>query len=106
MYVCLARSDENGDDQAEDNRETAPRGELSDSLIELQRMGPHTVIITLGAAGSVGLQGDQLVQQGTFEVDKVDATGAGNVFHGAYVAGLLDSLPFDRCMELVPLQTH
>jgi sulfofructose kinase len=80
--------------------ELAPRGELQDSLVEIQRMGPRAVIITLGDSGSIGLHGDQLVSQEAFEVRVVDSVGAGSVYLGAFVTGLLSSLPFARCMEL------
>jgi sugar/nucleoside kinase (ribokinase family) len=78
----------------------APRGEARDSLAELQRMGPRAVIITLGDQGAVGLYEDEIVEQRGFPVDAVDETGAGDVFVGAFVAALLHSLPFPRCLEL------
>jgi sulfofructose kinase len=80
--------------------ELAPRGELSDSLVELQRLGPRAVIITLGPAGSIGLHGDELVQQESFPVEPlIDSADAGAVYHGAFVTALLNELPFARCME-------
>ena len=80
--------------------ELAPRGEARDSLAELQRMGPRVVVITLGEAGAVGLYEDDLVEQRGFPVDVVDATGAGDVYLGAFVAAMLHALPFARCLEL------
>lgn len=79
--------------------ELAPRGELRDSLVELQRLGPRAVILTLAASGSIGLHGDQLVEQDSFEVEVADTSGAGDVYHGAFVAAMLNELPFARCME-------
>jgi sugar/nucleoside kinase (ribokinase family) len=79
--------------------ELAPRDEIEESLVEIQRLGPDAVIITLGEAGSVGLHGDQLVKQPSFEVDEIDTTGAGSVYHGAFAAALLSKLPFAQCME-------
>lgn len=79
--------------------ELAPRGELRDSLLELQRMGPRAVILTLGAAGSIGLHGQRLVEQRAFPVDEVDTSGAGHVYLGAFATALLNALPFNRCME-------
>lgn len=79
--------------------ELAPRGELPDSLLELQRMGPRAVIITLGEGGSIGLHGEELVEQPAFPIQVVDSGEAGDVYHGAFVAALVGQLPFARCME-------
>lgn len=79
--------------------EVAPRGELEDSLAELQEMGPRTVVITLGRGGSIGLEGDRLVRQPAYEVEVVDTTGAGDVFRGAFLAARLQRWTFERCLE-------
>lgn len=80
--------------------EVAPRGELEDSLIELSRMGPETVVVTLGAEGSIGLRGEKLVRQPPLRVDVVDTTGAGDVFVGGYCLGLVRGDPLERCIQL------
>jgi sulfofructose kinase len=80
--------------------ELAPRDSLQQSLVEIQRLGPRAVIITLGDAGSVGLLGDQMVEQSVFDVDVVDTSGAGSVFHGAFATAMVGDLPFAKCMEL------
>jgi sulfofructose kinase len=79
--------------------ELAPRDELADSLAEIQRLGPHAVIITLGEAGSIGLHRDQLVRQPSFPVELRDSSGAGAVYHGAFATALLGQLPFAACMS-------
>lgn len=80
--------------------ELAPREDLEESLIEISRLGPRAVIITLGDGGAVGLHGDTMVEQAALPVAAVDTKGAGSVYHGAFAAGLLSGLPFAVCMEL------
>jgi sugar/nucleoside kinase (ribokinase family) len=80
--------------------EVAPRGEVEDSLIELSRMGPRVVVVTMGEEGSIGLEGDKLVHQPPFQVEVIDTTGAGDVYLGGYSYGLLQGWPLERCMQV------
>lgn len=52
--------------------------------------GPEMVVFTLGAKGCAGFDGNEFFQLDSFPVPQVvDTVGAGDVFHGAYIAGLL-----------------
>ena len=47
------------------------------------------VVVTIGAEGSVAVGPDEIVSSSGFEVKAVDTTGAGDVFHGAFLFGHL-----------------
>ena len=64
---------------------TAP----ADILQALATFGPACVGLTLGEAGSALLYRGRLVDAPGFPVEVVDTTGAGDVFHGAFLYGLL-----------------
>ena len=54
-------------------------------LRSIQAKGPDTVIVTFGPEGCRGVRGDRYFEIPAFRVNAVDSTGAGDVFHGAYV---------------------
>jgi len=69
------------------------------ALKKILERGPRTAVVTLGEKGCVGSTGD-----GSFAIPGhrksgfiVDTTGAGDVFHGGYIYGLLKGWPTDRC---------
>jgi sulfofructose kinase len=63
--------------------------DLADSMKSLQNRGPGLVVLTLGAQGCAVLDGDRFFQVPGFPVDVADTTGAGDVFHGAFIYGLV-----------------
>jgi len=69
------------------------------ALEVLHDLGPKEVIITLGSKGSIGLSGKGIIFQKAFPIDAVDTTGAGDVYHGAYIYGLLQEWDMQKCMR-------
>lgn len=68
------------------------------ALGELRALGPRQVVITLGAEGSIGLDRSGMVRQQAFSVTARDTTGAGDVYHGGYIYGVLQEWPMSKCM--------
>ena len=64
-------------------------GRLEDNMRLVQAEGPGIVVVTLGAKGCALLDGDHFAEVPGFTVPVVDTTGAGDVFHGAFIYGLL-----------------
>ncbi len=59
------------------------------AIIKMHSLGPEIVGVTLGADGCVLSKGTNVLHKPAFKVDVVDTTGAGDVFHGAFIYGLL-----------------
>jgi sulfofructose kinase len=55
----------------------------------LLRRGPRVVVQTEGAQGSYTVTAEEAFHTPAFAVEVVDTTGAGDVFHGAFLVGLL-----------------
>ena len=62
------------------------RWEAGEAMLAL---GPQIVVQTEGKDGSYTTTTDERFHLPAFEVNVVDTTGAGDVFHGAYLVGLL-----------------
>ncbi|MEJ5366624.1 MAG: PfkB family carbohydrate kinase [Desulfosoma sp.] len=62
----------------------------------LSALGPSVTGVTLGAKGSIFYAKGRLIRQDAYAVAAVDTTGCGDVFHGAYVYGLLEGRPLEE----------
>ncbi len=68
--------------------ENADALEYEKNIRSLYDRGFDTVIFTFGTEGCRGISEDGYFTLPAFRVDVVDTVGAGDVFHGAYLAGL------------------
>jgi sugar/nucleoside kinase (ribokinase family) len=64
----------------------------------LETYGPRQVVITDGPRGCWYWDREQSLHQPAFPTDVVDTTGAGDVFHGAYLYAFLQDWPARRCL--------
>jgi sugar/nucleoside kinase (ribokinase family) len=67
-------------------------------------LGPHTFVETVGERGSYTVYRDargraQQFHVPAFPVDVVDTTGAGDVFHGAYIVAMKQGWPPRACAQ-------
>jgi ribokinase len=57
-----------------------------------EHVGAGVTTLTLGDRGSITCCGSEMITVPAFKVPVVDTTGAGDVFHGGYLYGLLNNL--------------
>lgn len=60
--------------------------QAGEAIIDL---GPRIFVETAGEAGSYTITREEQFHTPAFSVDVIDTTGAGDVFHGAYIVGML-----------------
>jgi ribokinase len=61
--------------------------------------GPETIVFTLGEKGCLCRSKGDAFMQPAFEVDVVDTTGSGDVFHGAFIYGILQNWDLRKIAE-------
>jgi sulfofructose kinase len=66
---------------------------------ELLAAGAGTAIVTLGARGAVGATAGERWREPAVAVEVVDTTGAGDVYHGAYLVAHLEGAGLARAMR-------
>jgi sugar/nucleoside kinase (ribokinase family) len=79
------------------------REDPADAVRALWTPSRQAVVVTCGADGCWYLDAacaDRPVHQPAFRVDVVDTTGCGDVFHGAYAAGLAEGLDLPARIRL------
>jgi sugar/nucleoside kinase (ribokinase family) len=60
-------------------------------------LGPRIFCETVGERGSYTITRDDQFHTPAFEVDVLDTTGAGDVFHGAYIVALMHGWTPRQC---------
>ncbi|MFH1335512.1 MAG: PfkB family carbohydrate kinase [Candidatus Zixiibacteriota bacterium] len=66
---------------------------------ELLKNGCKTIVVTIGEKGCICGTEDKMFHSPGFKVKVVDTTGAGDVFHGAFIYGLLKGWSLKRTAE-------
>jgi sugar/nucleoside kinase (ribokinase family) len=65
----------------------------------LQQKYGSVVVVTAGEMGAFCRTAENIFYQPAFQVEVVDTTGAGDVFHGAFMAGLIENWPLPKILE-------
>ena len=73
--------------------------DVQKSLEVISSFGPSIVGITLGSEGSFFCNQEGTFYTPSFQVEVVDTTGAGDVFHGAFIRGLLEGWELCKVAE-------
>ena len=74
-------------------------GKPLDACRRLAEFGPTVIAVTLGARGYVALTGDRIIERPAYQVDAVDTTGCGDVFHAGFTYGLIKGWQVDKCLD-------
>lgn len=73
--------------------------ELKEALAEIARRGPRVVGVTLGEEGACAFYDGAFYCSPAYEVCCRDTTGAGDVFHAAFIRALFEDWNLARCLD-------
>ncbi len=73
--------------------------EYAENCRRVMEMGPETVVFTFGEKGCVGLSAEGYFELPAYRVEVVDTVGAGDVYHGAFLAGLLKGWTVEKTAQ-------
>lgn len=69
------------------------------ALRKLRARHDGLLVVTLGEHGALALEGDRVHHSPGFKIHPVDTTGAGDVFRGGFIHGLLNGWPVERVLR-------
>ena len=79
-------------------KDACPNSSLRDGCEILQKTGPQITVVTLGKLGCAGIDGEGFFEMPAFlNIEVVDTTGAGDVFHGAFIYAMLQGMATRDC---------
>jgi sugar/nucleoside kinase (ribokinase family) len=71
-----------------------------DSLRGLAALGARFPVVTLGDRGAIARGREGVIESSAFQVAARDTTGAGDVFHAAFIWGLLEGMSGVRILQV------
>ncbi|MGV8074853.1 MAG: carbohydrate kinase family protein [Syntrophobacteraceae bacterium] len=74
-------------------------GSPHDTCRQLAELGPRVVGVTLGARGYIALAEGRIIERPAYQVQAVDTTGCGDVFHAGFIYGLLQEWGIDKSLD-------
>ena len=75
-----------------------PDAEISEQARKLyDTYRPDVVVVTQGKRGGIMFDGEKITAYPVYPADVVDSNGSGDVFHGAFAAGILKGFDFEKC---------
>lgn len=72
---------------------------MEKALLKFSKMGPKVVAATMGQRGCIYVQDGEVKHLPAFKVKAIDTTGAGDTFHGAFLACWLGSKDIEYCLR-------
>ena len=81
---------------------SALTGESAEASIPViqQRSSVSTIVVKLGAQGSIIAEGDQVVRIDAMRVKAIDTTGAGDAYAGGFLYGKVRNWSLEKCGNL------
>lgn len=70
-----------------------------EALVGLAGYGARLAVVTLGELGALARHGNQEIESAAYRVPVTDTTGAGDVFHAAFIWALLDGRGAAECLR-------
>ena len=58
---------------------------------------PEVVVVTQGKRGGILFDGEKIISYPIYPAEVVDSNGSGDVFHGAFAAGMAYGFDFEKC---------
>ena len=65
--------------------------------ILFETYSPEIVVITMGKNGGIMFDGKETISYPIYPADVVDSNGSGDVFHGAFAAGVIKNYDYLKC---------
>ena len=70
---------------------------------KLRKLTPGKIVVTLGERGLIYEESGTLEHMKAYPADAVDTTGAGDIFHGAFVYGILQKMDFVENLRMAAM---